>query len=183
MTDQDLKNKYQLVADFTCRPAVPPRQRFIVSASSLQQAVPVFCLVKIAHYQLRSLKAPMPSYRRRKEKRRQFPAPKVPMHSPAVWGSRRPPGGICLIFLQLRLSHFSQFMAVMLQSCNRIPQCRSLSDRKVWIEHSQECGFVGHSELVLSFLESASSNASRQTGHREFFARSGMWILEAGRIR
>ena len=43
-----------------CRQAVPPQQKLIVSASSLHQTAPVFCVVRTAHYQLTSLKAPTP---------------------------------------------------------------------------------------------------------------------------
>ena len=51
-------NKAHDVGVAPCRQPVPPRQKFIVSASSLHQAAPVSWLVRTAHYQLRSRKAP-----------------------------------------------------------------------------------------------------------------------------
>jgi hypothetical protein len=67
-----------------CRQTVPPRQKFIVSAASLHQAAPVFCAVRTAHYQLRSLKAPKPRCKPPEIKRRQLLAPKLPMRSLAT---------------------------------------------------------------------------------------------------
>ena len=77
-------NKAHDVGVVPCRQAVPPRQKFIVSAASLHQAAPVFCVVRTAHYQLRSLKAPTPRCKPPEIKRRQLLAPKLPMRSLAT---------------------------------------------------------------------------------------------------